>query len=421
MSTLSLVILASSFAGLVTIGVIFSLTKNPKIGSLMTTYGTPFGAGILLTAAFFDLLPHGIEEEGSIVLNATLSAIIVFFFLEKIFKNFHHHHEEDIAESNNIGQGWLFLFGEIFHNLIDGLALGAAFLISTQTGYLATLALISHDLPMKLSEFSLQLQSGFSRAQTLRRSIISALVTVLSAVFAFQFASSLDLNMGYLYGSIAGFFIYIALSDIVPTIHSSEEKTVGLQTIFLIVGLLLGYTIATYLHSFIETEESHMHYEESELHDDDNHHDDDDHHDDDNHHDEDVDSKSTSTTVLSNTDSKQGCSTLIDQYKELSVYLVAIEKPFPGEVMSGTFLVTGCSSAFEGTVVWELLDSFGNIVDTYFTNGGSIEMDVFEFEIDTKKYENGKYFLRVMETDPSDGESSLKLDETLLPVYISNP
>jgi hypothetical protein len=29
-------------------------------------------------------------------------------------------------------------------------------------------------------------------------------------------------------------------------------------------------------------------------------------------------------------------------------------------------------------------------------------------------------FLRVMETDPSDGESSLMLDQTLLPIYINN-
>lgn len=61
------------------------------------------------------------------MLNGALGAIVLFFFLEKAFKNFHHHHEEDQSEKKKSGQGWLILFGEVFHNLIDGLALGSAF------------------------------------------------------------------------------------------------------------------------------------------------------------------------------------------------------------------------------------------------------------------------------------------------------
>jgi hypothetical protein len=47
-------------------------------------------------------------------------------------------------------------------------------------------------------------------------------------------------------------------------------------------------------------------------------------------------------------------------------------------------------------------------------------MDLFEFEIDTTVFEDGKYFLRVYEIDESGGESSLKQSETLLQIYISN-
>ena len=128
----------------------------------------------------------------------------------------------------------------------------------------------------------------------------------------------------------------------------------------------------------------------------------------------------TTTIVAPNLDYENGCSSLLDKYKDKSIYLVAIESPFPGEIISKIYTVKGCSSSFEGTIYWELIDKFGNTVENYFTNGGAFEMDLFEFEIDTTVFEDGKYFLRVMETDPSDGESSLKLDETLLPIYISN-
>ena len=408
MEGLILVVTTALFAGLTTIAVLSLLTNNPERTVLIAKYGTPFGAGILLTAAFFDLLPHGIEEEGAVVLNGALGAIVLFFFLEKAFKNFHHHHEEDQSEKKKSGQGWLILFGEVFHNLIDGLALGSAFLISTETGFLATLALISHDLPMKLSEFSIQLKSGFTRVETIKRNIFAAFATVIAAIFAYQFASNLELPMGYLYGAIAGFFIYIALSDIVPTIHSSEEKTIGLQTIFLLIGLISGFTIASYLHSFIdsETEADHDHEHEEVLI---------------------QESNLTNENSSDNISSELlpayeaiGCTTILNNLNELEVYTVAIERPFPGEVINGNYEVIGCSSAFEATVIWELLDQYGNIVDTYFTNGGSFEVDKFSFDLNTTEYVDGKYFLRVMETDPSDGESSLMLDQTLLPIYINN-
>ena len=115
-----------------------------------------------------------------------------------------------------------------------------------------------------------------------------------------------------------------------------------------------------------------------------------------------------------------GCTTILNNLNELEIYTVAIERPFPGEIISGDYLVTGCSSAFEGTVVWQLLDIYGNSVGSGFSNGGSFSVDKFEFYLETEIFNNGKYFLEVYETDPSDGESSLKLDGTTIPIYINN-
>ena len=74
---------------------------------------------------------------------------------------FHHHHEEDMDENRNPAQGWLFLIGDVFHNVIDGIALGSAFLINSSTGFVATIALVAHDIPLEVGEFGIQLRSGF--------------------------------------------------------------------------------------------------------------------------------------------------------------------------------------------------------------------------------------------------------------------
>jgi len=143
-------------------------------------------------------------------------------------------------------------------------------------------------------------------------------------------------------------------------------------------------------------------------------HDDHDDQDEEGHHDED-DDYYTDEAVL-----PKGCLNDLSTLNSLEAYVVATNSPYAGEIISGDYLVTGCSSAFEGTVVWQLLDAFGVSVDSGFTNGGSLTVDKFEFLLETENYENGKYFLEVFETDPSDGESSLKLDGSVIPIYIYN-
>ncbi|SVC77636.1 uncharacterized protein METZ01_LOCUS330490, partial [marine metagenome] len=121
------VIVASIAAGILSLSVAVLLVQKTSWSQYLIKFGTPFAAGVLLIASFRDLIPHGIEEKGPIVLNATLVAILIFFLIEKGFKNFHHHHEEDLKSKRNSSQGWLFLVGDLFHNVVDGIALGSAF------------------------------------------------------------------------------------------------------------------------------------------------------------------------------------------------------------------------------------------------------------------------------------------------------
>ena len=269
MSDFVVVVFASIAAGLLSLSVALILLSSEKLSSKLVKYGTPFAAGVLLMIGFRDLLPEGIAEEGVQVLNATLGAIVIFFLIEKGFNSFHHHHEEDRPKDNKT-QGWLFVVGDVFHNLIDGISLGGAFLLGRDTGLIATVALISHDIPLEVGEFGNQLRVGFTKRQTIVRNIVSGLTTVLGAILTYQVGGDLDLPMGYLYGGIAGFFIYIALSDIVPIIHSSEKARYGLQTGFLLFGLVFGGTVSALAHDYIDVGHNHGHHDDhdKEEHDD---------------------------------------------------------------------------------------------------------------------------------------------------------
>jgi len=289
MSDILVVLLASSFAGLLSLSVALILLGSEKLSSKLVKYGTPFAAGVLLIIAFRDLLPEAIVEDGADVLNSALGAILIFFLIEKGFKSFHHHHEEDQLEKTDTTQGWLFVIGDLFHNLIDGISLGGAFLIGRDTGLVATVALVAHDIPLEVGEFGNQLRVGFTKRQTIIRNILSGSTTIIGAVLTYQIGGDLDIPMGYLYGGIAGFFIYIALSDIVPTIHSSEKTRYGLQTGFLLFGLIFGGTVSALAHDYIDVGHNH----DEEDHNEEGHNDEEDHdeedHDEEDHDEEDHD------------------------------------------------------------------------------------------------------------------------------------
>ena len=288
MSDILVVLLASSFAGLLSLSVALILLGSEKLSSKLVKYGTPFAAGVLLIIAFRDLLPEAIVEDGADVLNSALGAILIFFLIEKGFKSFHHHHEEDQLEKTDTTQGWLFVIGDLFHNLIDGMSLGGAFLIGRDTGLVATVALVAHDIPLEVGEFGNQLRVGFTKRQTIIRNILSGSTTIIGAVLTYQIGGDLDIPMGYLYGGIAGFFIYIALSDIVPTIHSSEKTRYGLQTGFLLFGLIFGGTVSALAHDYIDVGHNHDEEDHNEDHHDEEDHDED-HHDEEDHDEEDHD------------------------------------------------------------------------------------------------------------------------------------
>jgi zinc and cadmium transporter len=266
------------------------LLGSEKLSSKLVKYGTPFAAGVLLIIAFRDLLPEAIVEDGADVLNSALGAILIFFLIEKGFKSFHHHHEEDQLEKTDTTQGWLFVIGDLFHNLIDGISLGGAFLIGRDTGLVATVALVAHDIPLEVGEFGNQLRVGFTKRQTIIRNILSGSTTIIGAVLTYQIGGDLDIPMGYLYGGIAGFFIYIALSDIVPTIHSSEKTRYGLQTGFLLFGLIFGGTVSALAHDYIDVGHNHDEEDHDEDHHDEEDHDEEDHdeedHDEEDHNEE---------------------------------------------------------------------------------------------------------------------------------------
>jgi zinc and cadmium transporter len=179
-----------------------------------------------------------------------LGGILLFFILERGLRWFHHHHSH---AGENRANSFLIIFGDTLHNFLDGLAIGAAFLVSPATGIVATIAIAAHEIPQEIGDFGLLLSKGLSKKKILIVNIVSAVATVVAALGIYILGTSVVLPTAALLAITSGFFIYIAVSDIIPTIHAEKNpRSANIQTVVLIFGVVLVGLAATYSHRFIE-------------------------------------------------------------------------------------------------------------------------------------------------------------------------
>jgi zinc and cadmium transporter len=227
------------------------LLRNKKSAKLLAKYATPFAAGALLGAAFFELIPEAIEKtvEGE-ASRWILGGILLFFLLEHFLRWFHHHHEHG---TEGTAQAPLIIIGDSIHNLLDGVAIGAAFLINAPTGIVTALAVAAHEIPQEIGDFGLLLKYGYSRKKVLFINVITALMSTLGALVTFRLGNQASLPLGQLLALTAGMFIYIAASDIIPTIHESSKGKANYIAAILLLSGVLTVGIATELaHEHLE-------------------------------------------------------------------------------------------------------------------------------------------------------------------------
>lgn len=232
--------------------------SNKSKANLLARYATPFAAGALLAAAFTDLLPEA-SHEGNIetALKWVMIGILIFFVLERFLHWFHHHHDHEGNSKKMDPTVSLVVIGDTVHNFIDGIAIAAAFLVSPTAGIISTIAVAAHEIPQEIGDFGLLLKKGMSRANVIKVNILSALATVLAATVFFSIGRNADLPFDIMLGLVAGFFVYIAASDIIPSIHESEEESfASFQTAMLIAGAVVVSLATASLHKYIDQGEN---------------------------------------------------------------------------------------------------------------------------------------------------------------------
>lgn len=199
--------------------------------------------GALLGDAFIHLIPEAFAEgtNALMVSLAIVGGVLAFFVIEKAL-HWHHHQGIEDVEHGTKPVGKLILISDGFHNFIDGIIIGASYLVSPEVGVATTIAVILHEIPQEIGDFGVLIHAGFSRAKALWYNFLSALFAVAGAILVFVLGSNIEGIVVFMVPIAAGGFIYIALSDLIPELHNQADKSARhaiLQFFWIIIGVLL--------------------------------------------------------------------------------------------------------------------------------------------------------------------------------------
>jgi len=191
--------------------------------------------GGLFGDAFLHILPESLADPKQ-RLNVSLyilAGIFAFFVLEKFLLWRHEH----TPESTIRPVGYMNLLADAIHNSMDGMIIGASYLVSLPIGIATTLAVICHEIPHELGNFFVLLYAGFSRRRALLFNFLSAIFAVLGTVLSLLIGSRIQGFATFMLPFAAGGFIYIAGSDLLPELH---KETHPLKSAAQLIAMVTG-------------------------------------------------------------------------------------------------------------------------------------------------------------------------------------
>ena len=224
-----------SFVGLVTL-------FHKSFFSQKTIYLlVSFAAGVMLTTAFIDILPEAIEHlDPALALKSVLAGIVGSFIIEKLL--WHHHHHGDTHGTHPTTL--LVLIGDALHNFIDGIAIAASFIASPALGIATTIAIVAHEIPQELADFSILMHVGVKRNKALFLNFLSALTAIAGGLLGYFFLQQSEVYMPHILSIAGGVFIYIAAADLIPELHREQkQRNIASQ----LLPFLLGIAVITFV------------------------------------------------------------------------------------------------------------------------------------------------------------------------------
>ncbi len=228
--------LAGSFLGVLVASAIYLFGDEAR--ERLVSWLVSYAVGTLLGLSLLHLVPEALEAlPPQQALGVLLLGILTFFMLEKLvlWRHCHDTHECEVHSS----AASLVIIGDAFHTFVDGAIIAAATLTSPWLGVTTALAAAAHEIPQELGDAAILLKAGYSRTRALALNLLSGLGGVVGALFVFLALNQLPAVLPYVLAFAAGSFLYVAMADLIPSLHKGHTEVNPVAQVLLIAAGLL--------------------------------------------------------------------------------------------------------------------------------------------------------------------------------------
>lgn len=275
-----LILVLSLVAGIVgtglggVIGVLLKNKGNKVMGRVLS-----FAGGVMVGVVTFEMLPEAVEyskiknsfEQSGILIavSALVVGMLIIFGLNKMLDVIENmrgthksieelHHETKVIEANDalmeanacgntaavqavdkkslLKAGLIMLLAIAFHNLPEGMAIGASGASNSQTGILVAIIIAVHNIPEGMAISAPLASGGVKGWKTILLTALAGAATVVGALIGLAVGGISQLASGICMGLAGGAMLYVTFCEILPQSILMEEGRV--PAVSMLVGIV---------------------------------------------------------------------------------------------------------------------------------------------------------------------------------------
>jgi zinc transporter ZupT len=206
-----LALIAAAACASTLLGGLFALALRDKLHLILG-----FSAGAVFGVAFFDLLPEAIgwhPRAPLAVLSWAAVGFLAYLVLDRLIAP-----RGTAAARSALAAAVLSL-----HSLLDGIAIGIAYLVSSGVGLIVTIGVLTHDFSDGINTANAVLGKDGNRARVLAWLAVDALAPALGIALTRALPVP-TAHFGEILALFGGFFVYLGASDLIPESYHAHPK-----------------------------------------------------------------------------------------------------------------------------------------------------------------------------------------------------
>lgn len=247
------IILSCFIGGLLSVTAAAIVTFNTR--THLISHLVSYAVGAMLGAVFLEILPQAFKLTNNIEMTTliVLFGILLFFVLEKLLlwrhchgdycevHDIHHEDSHTKVHQHNHDQGRsgsMIMVGDLFHNFVDGILIGSAFMVNVSLGIVTALAIIAHEIPQEVGNFLILLHSGYKKKEAFIFNLLASFSTILGGLLAYFVLESMMNWVPFILALAASSMIYVSIADLIPGLHKKTElRSTAFQVVLIVLGI----------------------------------------------------------------------------------------------------------------------------------------------------------------------------------------